>query len=110
MADWLSYSLTDFLPFSLETYLRLAEQLTAGRPWMGVSLFGSAPDATAIGTLGLAALLAPRLRWLLLPVPVLWCLLSALLRWGLGDPLWLVPGLAAMAVMLALPSRAGRSR
>ena len=26
MADWLSYSITDFLPFTQETFLRLAER------------------------------------------------------------------------------------
>jgi len=53
-----------------------------GRPWTQAEVFGMAPDPTAIGTLG-ALLLAPRSpwRWLLWPIPVLWCLVAAATAW-----------------------------
>lgn len=50
--------------------------LLDGRPLGGAELFGLAPDPTAIATLGFAVAAGGRLRWLLLPVPLLWCLAS----------------------------------
>jgi hypothetical protein len=65
--------------------------LLAERDWSGLAWFGSAPDPTVVATLGLAALLPDRLMSLLIPVPLLWCLYSALMKIGLDDPLWVVP-------------------
>lgn len=86
----------------------------AGRPWHAASVFGTGADATAIGTLGIAVLMAPRVRLLLMPVPVLWCLISALMQRGLGDPLWVLPALAlagaaaAMAASRLVPAAKAR--
>lgn len=52
--------------------------LLAGRPWQGLELFGLTPDATALGTLGLLLMGKGRARWLLLPLPLLWCAISLL--------------------------------
>ncbi|MCF7978471.1 MAG: hypothetical protein K9L82_10715 [Chromatiaceae bacterium] len=76
-------------------------ELAAGRPWPGLSFFGSAATPTAIGTLGLAAMLGPRLGLLLMPVPVLWCLVVSLLLLGLDDPLWALPALAVPVSLVA---------
>lgn len=76
--------------------------LLAGRSWEALSVFGTGADATAIGTLGIVMRLAPRVRLLLMPVPVLWCLISALMQRALGDPLWVLPGIALAGVAVAL--------
>jgi hypothetical protein len=55
-----------------------------GRVWTSSEIFGIAPDPTAIGTLGLLLLVRGKRLPLLLPVPVLWCLLSAMTLWTLG--------------------------
>ena len=49
-----------------------------GRGWASSEVFGIAPEPTAIATLGLLLLARGRLLPLLLPVPVLWCLLSGM--------------------------------
>jgi len=67
-----------------------------GRSWQGVEIAGTAPDPTAVATLGVL-LLARRVPWLLVPVPVLWCLYSGVTWWALG---WL-PGLFNIGVVLA---------
>jgi len=67
-----------------------------GRYWQGVEIAGTAPDPTAVATLGVL-LLARRVPWLLVPVPVLWCLYSGVTWWALG---WL-PGLFNIGVVLA---------
>lgn len=70
------------------------------RPWAAVGWFGSAPDATVIGTLGVLALLPGRVVLPLLPLPVGWCVLSAGMLQVLGDPLWPLPLLGLGAVPL----------
>ncbi|WP_462329460.1 DUF6064 family protein [Thiohalocapsa halophila] len=78
-----------------------------GRGWLAAGWFGSAPDATAIGTLGVLTLLPGRVGWLLLPVPLLWCALAAARLYVFADPLWPLPLLAA-ALALWLRWRGGR--
>jgi hypothetical protein len=77
-------------------------ELAAGSAWRGLSVFGTAPTPTAIGTLGLAALLGPRGAPLLMPIPLLWCLAASLLQLGLGDPLWPIPATATLVALAAL--------
>lgn len=75
-----------------------------GRPWGTAEIFGLAPDPTAIGTLGFALLLAAP-RWMV-PIPVLWCLLSGatLLTMGATEA-WLPLGAAAASVFVAFVRR-----
>ncbi len=57
-----------------------------GRGWTSSEVFGIAPDPTAVATLGLLLLARGRpLPWLL-PVPVLWCVLSGTTLWTMGEP------------------------
>ena len=49
-----------------------------GRGWASSEVFGIAPDPTAIATLGVLLLARGRLLPVLLPIPVLWCLLSGM--------------------------------
>jgi hypothetical protein len=71
-----------------------------GRAWFGLELFGSAPDPTAVATLGLMAIVRPRLAWILVILPTLWCLTSAATLAVLGDPLWPLPLLAVLTLAL----------
>ncbi len=61
--------------------------LLAGRPWREAELFGVAPDPTALATVGLLLLLAPRAppAWALWPIPILWCLVGAMTQWTLAS-------------------------
>ena len=54
-----------------------------GRPWVQAEVFGMAPDPTALATLGALLVLAPRppWRWLLWPIPLLWCAIAAATAW-----------------------------
>jgi hypothetical protein len=78
-----------------------------GRPWQGVELFGLAPDATALGTIGI--LLTRRLsgNWWLLPVPLLWLCVSALTYIAMERPAGALP-LAVAAVALVATFVIGR--
>jgi hypothetical protein len=69
----------------------------AGGDWTAAGWFGTAPDATAVGTLAIAAMTPGRRAWLLLPVPLLWCLMSASMLSVFAAPLWWLPlGAAAL--------------
>lgn len=87
--------------------------LLGHQPWNGLGLFGSAPDPTAVATLGLLMRLErPRLGLLLMVVPALWSLFSGLTQLALDDPLWpLLPAAAVVAIAgLSTPwVRAGQS-
>lgn len=81
------------------------------RPWQQAEWFGLAPDPTAVGTLGLLLWLradaAPRRLWLLWPLPLAWCLFSALTRWTMASP---DAALMAAAPLLALAAAGLRQR
>jgi hypothetical protein len=73
-----------------------------GRGWRQVEVFGVAPDPTAIATLSVLLLAKVRARWVLLVVPVLWCVFTGgtLLAMKAAD--WWIPwAAAALAVALA---------
>jgi hypothetical protein len=48
-----------------------------GRGWEEAEVFGVMPDPTAIGTVGLLLLTEGAPRSWALPLPVLWCMISA---------------------------------
>lgn len=86
--------------------LQPVAELLPDRPWQQAALFGLTPDATAVGTLGLLALMqrpgtARRQAgpWL---VPLLWCATSAATLWAMAMPAWwwlaTAPALALVAV------------
>jgi hypothetical protein len=61
-------------------------------------VFGIAPDPTAIATLGLLLLARGELLPLLLPIPVLWCLLSGITLRTMGEPqAWALHAALALA-------------
>jgi hypothetical protein len=72
-----------------------------GRVWASSEIFGIAPDPTVIGTLGLLLLAPGKLLPLLLPIPVLWCLLSGITLWTLRAPEAWAPFAAAALTLTA---------
>jgi hypothetical protein len=73
----------------------------AGRPWSGLELFGTAPDPTAMATLGIL-LAADRIRWELLAIPVLWCAVTGATLQTMGSPeALLMPGAGLGTLLLA---------
>jgi hypothetical protein len=72
------------------------------RSFRQVEVFGVAPDPTAIGTLGILLLATGRLRWELIAVPVLWCVISGASLAAMDAPAaWIMPAAAALVVILA---------
>jgi hypothetical protein len=55
-----------------------------GRPWQQAEVFGIAPDPTVIATVGLLLLTNSRFRWGLLPVPLIWCAITAATLWAMN--------------------------
>jgi len=95
--------------FALAGYPLLAPLL--GRPWAGAEIFGIAPDPTAIGTLGFLLLARGRLALLLLPVPLLWCLLSGATLWAMDVwEAWVPPAAGLLAVTAIFWRRAPTAR
>jgi hypothetical protein len=73
-----------------------------GRPWAQAEVFAVMPDPTVIATLGFLLLAEPPRR-VLIVVPVLWCLFSGAMLWGLrAGHAWALPttGLVALASLL----------
>lgn len=75
----------------------------SGRPWTQVELFALAPDPTVIATLGIL-LLVDRIRWLLLPIPIIWCLISSATLWTMGaSEFWMTLCAAGVALFAVRP-------
>ena len=91
---------TGLLILSIAVYPGLA--LLAGRPWQQAEIFGLAPDPTVIGTLGLLLLVPIHRRWLLLPIPLLWCLISGATMLAMGSPEVWALALAGLTTIGAL--------
>jgi hypothetical protein len=89
---------------SLAAYAILAHPLLTpllGRTRPSAEIFGLAPDPTAIATLGLLQLARGRLVPWLMPIPALWCLLSAATLWTMGAPGAWIPAAAAVVAVIA---------
>jgi uncharacterized protein DUF6064 len=80
-----------------------------GRPWTQAEVFGSAPDPTVVATLGVLALAGGWPKWLFLPIPILWCLVSGATALAMRSPdVWVMPVAAALAVVAAGQGRLSR--
>jgi Family of unknown function (DUF6064) len=84
--------------FSVMAYPLMAPLL--GRSWLQAEVFGIAPDPTVIGTAGLLLLTEPP-RWILLVVPLAWCLITGLTLWALHSREAVVPAAAILIVLTA---------
>ena len=82
----------------------------AGRPWRSVEVFGVAPDPTVILTLGLLLAARGRALPILLPIPLLWCLLSGLTLWAIDDRQAWLPLLAMGTFLVAMGLRSVTKR
>jgi hypothetical protein len=74
--------------------------LLVGRPWTSAEVLGIAPDPTVMVTLGLLLAARSKLLPVLLPIPLLWCLLSGLTLWTMDDRQAWLP-LVTVAIVLA---------
>lgn len=74
----------------------------AGRPWGQAEVFAIAPDPTAVATLGLLVPASRMSRWLLAPIPILWCALSGATMWAMKAPDAWVPPIAAVLALSAM--------
>lgn len=83
----------------------------AGRPWAQAEMFGLTPNPTIAATLGML-LSARRMRWGLLVIPALWCLIEGATRLALATPdFWSLPALAMIAaILVAIQFAAVRER
>jgi hypothetical protein len=103
-----------WLLVALAAVMPLASPLF-GRAWTTAEVFAIAPDPTAIATLGLLLTLRGPMVWALVPIPLLWCALSALTLWTMGEAAAWLPlaacllTLSAIAVALARALAARRA-
>jgi hypothetical protein len=108
-AGWTGYLI---LAFALAGYPLLAP--LQGRGWASSEVFGIAPDPTAIATLSILLLARGRLLPVLLPIPVLWCLLSGMTLQTMGEPqawaLYAALALAAAAWVWTIIRQRGSPR
>ncbi len=86
--------------------------------WRQTEVLGLAPDPTAVGTLGLLLLMlhparvggrpsAPCWRWVLWPIPLLWCGIGGATLWAMHRPDALVLPVAAALALLTVWRGAG---
>jgi len=86
---------------------------SSGRPVEAMEIFGMAPDPTAIATLGIILMHASsaRVTWLLLPIPLVWCLLSGFTLLALNAwESWLPFGAAGIALTAQIRPRTIRHK
>ena len=77
----------------------LVDRLARGS-WAGAGGFGLTPEPTAIATLGIL-LLATGPRWLVFPIPLLWCLVGGATLLALQAPdAWLILSGGLIALLL----------
>jgi hypothetical protein len=79
-----------------------------GRSWSQIEIFAIAPDPTVIATLGVLVLASGSSTWLLLPIPILWCLVSGATAWTMHSAdaaVMPVAAAVALAVRIGRPSK-----
>ncbi|WP_051208223.1 DUF6064 family protein [Saccharospirillum impatiens] len=95
-----------WLGFSLLAYALAIHPLTSllfGRTFDSAEIVGLSPDATAIATLGILLITArPLALWLLLPIPLAVCMLSALTLYSLGTPEAWILVIVLLVILVAL--------
>ncbi len=89
------------LAFAIVGYPFIASVM--GRSWSAAEIFGITPDPTAVATVALLALANGRIKWLLMLIPVLWCVTTGLTLWIMAaDDFFIAPMCALAAVVIAL--------
>ena len=83
--------------FAAACLLPIVTAPLAGRSWQQADLALVLPDSTALATLAVLAGCTGWWRWLLVPVPLLWCAVAGLTLLAMAAPdAWLVPCLALL--------------
>lgn len=84
------------------------QAIVFGRPWQEAEIVGISPDATMVFALLVLASAVGGWRYLLLAIPLLWCVIGLLTLWTMGAAeFWLLAALV-VAALLALSASAGR--
>jgi hypothetical protein len=76
--------------------------LVAGRSPATAETFGMMPDPTVATTFGAMLIVGQKRLWLLLPIPIVWCLYSGLTLWAMEDLGALAPFAAILALLVFL--------
>jgi hypothetical protein len=80
-----------------------------GRPPLAAEIFGLAPDPTALATLALLALADNGMRWPLLIVPLIWCLITGLTLWAMDASDFFIAPVGALTALAIAVIRTRRS-
>jgi hypothetical protein len=98
--DWIERTGLGLFLFALAVQPLVGPAL--GHQWSEVELFGLAPDPTALAMLG-TLLAADRIRFELLVVPLLWCVVTGATLWTMGAPdAFVMPAAGFLTLALAL--------
>ena len=81
----------------------------AGREWRQLEVFGVAPDPTVVATLGLL-LAANRIHWIVLGIPLLWCLVGSATLWVMNAADAIILPIAAVLALLFIFRRSAARR
>ncbi len=74
-----------------------------GRPWFTAEVFAIAPDPTAIASIAVLTFAPGSWRWILMPIPLLWCTVSGLTLWTMKtDDYFVVAVCAVLGLALTL--------
>lgn len=82
----------------------------AGRTWLQTELFAIMPDPTAVATLGLLLMVRGSGSWMLMLIPMLWCLISGAVLWGMHAPEAIMTPLAAFIVLVFAAGNSGNRK
>lgn len=91
------------LPLAAVLVLMPLAGIAAGRQWSEIAVFGLDPDVTAAATLAVLLLRPGRRNLVLLPMPLLWCALSAATHLAMERAeAWWMMAIGALALLVAL--------
>jgi hypothetical protein len=80
--------------------------LSIGRPIDQAEFFGIFPDPTTVATLAFLALLRGTVFRLAAIIPFLWCIVTGLTLWTMGDPaFWVAPVLGSSVLLVGMSQR-----
>lgn len=96
--DFISRSSVAIVLFALVVQPLLG--LMFGRDWQQLASFAATPDPTVVASLGLLLLARGGFRWLLLPIPLLWCVISNVTASAMSSLEALPTAIAALLVLL----------
>ena len=102
-ARWVTWAGMGLVIFAVALHPLIAPMV--GRPWSQVEIFAIAPDPTVVATLGVLIHISGWRKWMLLPIPLLWCLVSGATMWVMQSAdAALMPIAAALAITVVIGS------